>query len=304
MSKKLTLAAKEYLAYLAIEKGASPNTTESYHRDLEGYLAYLSDKNVVYPEQVEYVVVESYLAHLSARGLASSSVGRAAAAIKGFHKFMVTEGITSHHPTADLPIPKKPEKLPDVISIDEAFKLLEQPFEVSPVGRRDSAILEVLYGCGLRASELCDLDLADVYFTDEFLRVRGKGSKERIVPLLGSCAQALRDYLDMGRSQLYSKKYGLASQDKSAVFLNTRGGRITRQAVHALVARYGEKVGIKDLHPHTLRHSFATHLLAGGADLRVLQEMLGHADISTTQIYTHVDRSFVREEYLHAHPRA
>lgn len=304
MTKKLTVAAKEYLASLAIERGASPNTVESYERDLEGYLAYLSDKGVTTPDKVERILVESYLAFLDARGLASSSVGRAAAAIKGFHKFMVTENITDHHPTSDLPIPKKPERLPDVISIEEACALLDQPFEASAVGRRDAAILETLYGCGLRASELCDLDLADLYREDEFIRVRGKGSKERIVPLVGSAARALDGYLEWGRSLLHTAKGGLASQDPSAVFLNQRGGRITRQAVYALVASYGEKVGIKGLHPHTLRHSFATHLLAGGADLRVLQDMLGHSDISTTQIYTHVDRSYVREEYLHAHPRA
>ena len=168
--------------------------------------------------------------------------------------------------------------------------------------RRRAPELEVLYGCGLRVSELCGLDLRDLYLDDEFMRVFGKGSKERVVPIVGSARSALAAYLAGPRAELAA--HDRVRRGSAAVFLNKNGGRISRQSVHATCERYGRLVGIEGLHPHTLRHSFATHLLAGGADLRVLQEILGHADISTTQIYTHLDRSQLQEVYLAAHPRA
>jgi integrase/recombinase XerD len=200
-----------------------------------------------------------------------------------------------------MPLPKVPEHLPDVVSIDQVDVLLSQPFPDGALGVRDRAILETLYGCGLRVSELTGLDTGDVDLADGFVRVFGKGGKERVVPLGGMAAHALDAYLRTARSLLRpSRSIGDAG---SAVFLNARGGRLTRQSVFAIVKRYGGRVGL-ELHPHTLRHSFATHMLEGGADLRALQEMLGHADISTTQVYTHVDKRHVREEYLTTHPRA
>ena len=294
----LAQAQREYLDYLAIERGSSPNTVQSYGRDLARYLRFLEERGIVEPSEVTRQVIEDHLAALVDVGLAPASVERAVSAIKGFHRFMVSEQICEEHPTADLPLPRKAKHLPDVISHEQAAALLDQPFAQTATGQRDRTILEVLYGCGLRVSELCGLDLRDLALDEEVLRVLGKGSKERIVPVMGTAATQLRAYLDLWRGGLVGR------QPSSAVFLNARGGRISRQSVHTIVERYGRVVGIEGLHPHALRHSFATHMLEGGADLRIVQEILGHSDISTTQLYTHVDRTHVRMAYLGAHPRA
>ncbi|KXB63546.1 site-specific tyrosine recombinase [Olsenella sp. DNF00959] len=315
MAASLDRACRDYLAYLAIERGSSRNTIQSYGRDLDRYLAFLAKRGVVAPDDVTREDAEAHVRELHEMGLASSSVQRAASAMKGFHRFMVAEQICENHPTADLALPRKPERLPDVISREDAARLLDEPFRVDPrpkarqtgepdrsnvaAFRRDKAILELLYGCGLRVSELCGLDLRDVLLDEELLRVMGKGSKERVVPVLGTAARALASYLEEWRPLLAAH-----GRPGPAVFLSQRGSRITRQAVHALVERYGRMVGIEGLHPHTLRHSYATHLLEGGMDLRMVQELLGHASVSTTQLYTHVDRTHVRMAYLQAHPRA
>jgi integrase/recombinase XerD len=246
--------------------------------------------------------VTAFIAALWDRGLAPSTVERRVAAIKGLHKFLVREGITENHPTARLPLPKVPERLPEVISIDDVDRFLSQPFPDSPAGLRDRAMLETLYGCGLRVSELTGLEQTGVDLNAGYIRVFGKGGKERIVPIAGMATHALDAYLKHGRPYLRPKS-SLPGVGTSAVFVNARGGRLSRQGVFGIVKSYGARVGLK-MHPHTLRHSFATHLLEGGADLRALQEMLGHADISTTQVYTHVDRRHIREEYLTTHPRA
>lgn len=293
---------REYLAHLAVERGASPHTVAAYRRDLGEYSGFLARRAVTTPDAVTREDVTAYVADLRARGLAPSTVERRVAALKGFHKFLVREGITENHPTARVPLPKVPARLPDLISIDEADALLSQPFPDGPVGLRDRAILEVLYGSGLRASELSGLDITDIDVAAGYLRVFGKGSKERLVPIGGIALTALETYIRAGRQHLRQK--ASLSADASAVFLSVRGRRLSRQSVHSLVSAYGQRVGLESLHPHTLRHSFATHMLEGGADLRALQEMLGHADISTTQVYTHVDRRHIREEYLSTHPRA
>lgn len=294
----LAHARGEYLDYLSVERGSSPNTVEAYGRDLDRYLTFLAQDGVTTPDAVTREEVRSHIEALEDVGLAPASVERAVSAIKGFHRFMVAEQITEVHPTADLPLPAKPSRLPDVISREQAAALLDQPFPHTPAGQRDRTMLEVLYGCGLRVSELCDLDQRQVLLDEEVLRVFGKGSKERLVPIMGTAAAALADYLDEWRSGLVGRV------PTPAVFLNTHGGRISRQSVHTIVERYGRMVGITGLHPHTLRHSFATHVLEGGADLRIVQELLGHANISTTQLYTHIDRTHVRMAYLEAHPRA
>mgnify|MGYP003589608644 FL=1 len=294
----LARARGEYLDYLSVERGSSPNTVEAYGRDLDRYLTFLAQDGVTTPDAVTREEVRSHIEALEDVGLAPASVERAVSAIKGFHRFMVAEQITEVHPTADLPLPAKPSRLPDVISREQAAALLDQPFPHTPAGQRDRTMLEVLYGCGLRVSELCDLDQRQVLLDEEVLRVFGKGSKERLVPIMGTAAAALADYLDEWRSGLVGRV------PTPAVFLNTHGGRISRQSVHTIVERYGRMVGITGLHPHTLRHSFATHVLEGGADLRIVQELLGHANISTTQLYTHIDRTHVRMAYLEAHPRA
>ena len=284
---ELARAREEYLSYLAVERGCSANTVAAYGRDLARYVAWLAERGVTEPDGVSLALVEEHVAELSASGLAASSVERAA-----------SDEIARTLPTADLPLPAKPARLPDVISREDATRLLDQPFPATPAGLRDHAVLEVLYGCGLRASELCGLDERTVLLDEGVLRVFGKGSKERVVPILGAAADALERYLDRGRGALAGRR------PCPAVFLNARGGRLSRQSVHAIVEKYGRVVGIRGLHPHTLRHSFATHLLEGGADLRVVQELLGHANVATTQLYTHLDRSHIRRVYLAAHPRA
>lgn len=298
----MQLLVDEYLGHLSVERGASPNTVAAYRRDLSEYVSFLVMRDVNEPDSITRDDVTAYVQSLRVRALAPSTVERRVAALKGFHKFLVAEGLAVNHPAARVPLPKVPERLPDVISIEQADELLSQPFADGAVGLRDRAILEMLYGCGIRVSELTGLDTTDIELDEGFIRVFGKGSKERVVPISGMALHALVAYLEHGRSLLHPK--ASVGSSSSAVFLSSRGARLSRQAVHRLVKAHGARVGLSELHPHTLRHSFATHLLEGGADLRALQEMLGHADISTTQVYTHVDRRHVREEYLSTHPRA
>lgn len=286
------------MGYLAFERGSSSHTVEAYGRDLERYVKALEEKGVTEPDDVTRPLIEEHLEHLAEEGYAPSSVERALSAVKSFHRFMLQEEISSVSPAAALPLPKKAERLPDVLSVRQALALLDQPFPKTAAGQRDRAIIEVLYGCGLRVSELTGLDVGAVSLEDEVVRVIGKGSKERLVPLMGSAHKALAEYLSDWRGELVSSRSG------AAVFLNVRGGRISRQSVFAIVERAGRVVGIDGLHPHTLRHSFATHMLQGGADIRIVQELLGHSSIQTTQLYTHLDRSHLRMAYLSAHPRA
>lgn len=286
------------MGYLAFERGSSSHTVEAYGRDLERYVKALDEKGVTEPDDVTRPLIEEHLEHLAEEGYAPSSVERALSAIKSFHRFMLQEEMSSVSPAAALPLPKKAERLPDVLSVRQALALLDQPFPKTAAGQRDRAIIEVLYGCGLRVSELTGLDVGAVSLEDEVVRVIGKGSKERLVPLMGSAHKALAEYLSDWRGELVSSRSG------AAVFLNVRGGRISRQSVFAIVERAGRVVGIDGLHPHTLRHSFATHMLQGGADIRIVQELLGHSSIQTTQLYTHLDRSHLRMAYLSAHPRA
>lgn len=294
----LAQAREDYLGYLAIERGSSSHTVEAYGRDLRRYVAWLAEQGVEDPDAVTSDLIVAYLRSLEDAGLAAPSVERALSAIKGFHRFMLRDQIAEKHPAASLPLPKKRERLPEVLSVQQALALLDQPFPETAAGQRDRAILEVLYGCGLRVSELCGLDTSCVMLDEELIRVFGKGAKERVVPIMGTAKEALSSYLSSWRAELVSARSG------SAVFLNQRGGRLTRQSVFSIVERAGRLIGVKGLHPHVLRHSFATHMLQGGADIRTVQEILGHASITTTQIYTHVDRSHLRMTYLEAHPRA
>ncbi|MGI6106288.1 MAG: site-specific tyrosine recombinase XerD [Raoultibacter sp.] len=290
---------REYLAFLSVERGSSPLTISAYRRDLQDYEHYLARNSISEIDAITRDTIISYEEDLIKRSYAASSIERHVSVLKGFHKFLVREGYSKKNPTDSVSLPKVPLALPDVLSIEQMDQLLAQPFTDDARGLRDRAILEVLYGCGLRVSELVSLDVGNVVFAEQYMRVRGKGSKERIVPIAGEALSVLTRYLEEGRPNLQSRQ-----KPNSAVFLNARGGRLTRQSVHSIVARAGLYIKIEDLHPHTLRHSFATHLLEGGADLRVIQEILGHSDISTTQIYTHVNRSHIRAEYLRAHPRA
>ncbi|MGN0038966.1 MAG: site-specific tyrosine recombinase XerD [Coriobacteriales bacterium] len=295
---------EDFLVYLAVERGFSHATTEAYRRDLTDYLDYLHrDCGLGALDEVQRPMVTGYLADLERRGYAASSANRHMAAAKSFHRFCVREGLTQADPVSSVPLPKRPQRLPETLSVVQVGRLLDQEFPQTPAGMRDHAMLELLYGCGLRVSELTGLDIASLLLEDGLLRVRGKGGKERVVPLMGCALTSLEDYLERARPQLRCAN-AARPQDPAAVFLNARGGRITRRSVMTLVERYGRNIGLEGLHPHLLRHSFATHMLQGGADLRMLQEMLGHSDISTTQVYTHVDRTHIRAEYLAAHPRA
>ncbi len=289
---------KEYLAYLRIERGSSPRTIEAYERDLGAYKKYLDEQGIDSLESISRDTMVGFESRLFEQGYAASSVKRCVSAIKGFHRFCTREGRSQKNPAQALPLPKLAERLPDVLNIDQVSHMLDALDDQSPRGLRDRAIMEVLYGCGLRVSEVCGLDLEGLFLDEGMLRVEGKGSKERLSPIGGAALEALNRYLEEGRPEL--RKAG----SPPAVFLNARGGRLSRQSVHTMVAQAGLSIGVKNLHPHTLRHSFATHMLEGGADLRVIQEILGHSDISTTQIYTHIDRSHMQEEYLAAHPRA
>jgi integrase/recombinase XerD len=298
-------ALDEFLAFLAIEKGSSPLTIEAYGRDIRRYVIWLGEQGVRTLDGIGRELITGYLVELQSHTPppAPASMKRLVSSLRTFHRFCLREGLATSDPTATLHLPKTPATLPEVLSVDQVTRLLDQRFAPTPTGVRDKALLEVFYGCGLRVSEAVGLERSALLFEEGFVRVTGKGNKERIVPLGGSALRALRAYLDKARELLHPRRVS-APPDGTAVFLNTRGRRITRQGVFGIVARYGERVDIRGLHPHVLRHSFATHLLQGGADLRAIQEMLGHADIATTQIYTHVDRSHIKAEYFNAHPRA
>ena len=290
---------REYLAYLSVEKGSSTLTIEAYRNDMYDFLAFLIEQGITHVDDVTRATIIDYEADLAARTYADSSIERHISMLKGFFRFCVRENYLKHDPLSTISLPKTNATLPDVLSIDQINMLLSFSYEDSPKGLRDQAIMEVLYGCGLRVSELCGLTLFDCLLDEGFIRVLGKGNKERIVPISGAALQALSTYLSCARTQLTRPH-----QPCDAVFLNVRGTALSRQSVHALVAHRGMLIHVQNLHPHTLRHSFASHLLEGGADLRSIQEMMGHADIATTQIYTHIDRTHIKEEYISAHPRA
>lgn len=291
---------EEYFAYLAIERGASPLTIDAYGKDLALYQDFLETRGKTELETIERDDIVAFQKEQLEQGFAISTIERRLSAIKGLHRFALREGYADADPAQAIPLPKKPERLPDVLSIDQVTTMLDSIDTSTLTGKRDATMLEMLYGCGLRVSELVNLDRSQVLAEEGFLRVFGKGSKERMVPISGIALERLIEYLNDVRPELESPR----SPSPAALFLNARGGRLTRQSVHRIVARAGMTIGVKNLHPHTLRHSFATHLLEGGADLRSIQDMLGHADIATTQIYTHVQMSHLKEEYLAAHPRA
>ncbi len=295
----IELAIDEFLAHLRVERGSSPLTVEAYGADLADYALFLEEAGTTKVERVDRDAVIAYEADLAERGYATSSIDRHLSAVRSFHKFCVREEYAKANPAANVHLPAIPERLPDVLSIEQVNVMLERVDGTDATSLRNRAILEVLYGCGLRVSECSGLDIGNCVLAEEYLRVVGKGGKERIAPIAGCALSALSIYLETGRNE-----FAKPLKPTSAVFLNARGGRLTRQSIHSIVARAGLAIGVENLHPHTLRHSFATHMLAGGADLRVIQEILGHSDISTTQIYTHVNRMHIQEEYRSAHPRA
>ena len=286
---------KKFLAYLSVEKGLSRNTIQSYRNDLTRYLGRLKDKP---PDEIRQSDILSHLAALSSLGISPASSARNLAAIRGFHKYLLIDGLAATDPTTNLETPRGWKRLPGSLSMADVESLLNQPDPDTPLGLRDKAMMELLYATGLRVSELVGLKRGDINLERGFLIVMGKGSKERAVPLGEHAAGWIREYLDRARASL------LKGSDAGELFVSLRRRGITRQMFWERIKLYAVKAGIrKSISPHTLRHSFATHLLDNGADLRAVQAMLGHSDISTTQIYTHVSRDRLRKIHEKYHPR-
>lgn len=296
--------AEEYLSWLAAERGRSANTLAAYRRDLAAYVAFLGARGLALEEVTEAVVAD-YVGFLRAAGKAPASVARALVTVRSLHRFLVEEGLAASDPTSAVDAPRVPQGLPRALSEEEVARLLAAVTGDDPRARRDRAILEVLYGCGLRISELVGLSLGDLDLDGGFLRAFGKGAKERVVPVGRFAREALRDWLAPGgRDTLVPARWSRRS-DADAVFLNARGRRLSRQGAWGIVRSYGVRAGLADrLTPHVLRHSCATHMLDHGADIRAVQELLGHASISTTQVYTKVSTARLVAVYEAAHPRA
>jgi integrase/recombinase XerD len=271
----------------------------SYKLDLVRYLSYLESQQVTSLDKIGERDVASLLGMLHDLGLSGRSISRNFSAIKGFHRFLVAEGLSKFNPTENIDPPKRSRTLPGVLNQDEVEAILQQPNGVEPLSIRDRAILETLYATGMRVSELLGLKQSAIDFDEGVVRVFGKGSKERIVPIGRAALEWICKYLATVRPTLARKGKG-----RDALFLNARGTPLSRMTIWNIVREYSQQAGIrKEIHPHTFRHSFATHLLEGGADLRAVQEMLGHADISTTQVYTHIDREYLKEVHKTFHPR-
>lgn len=291
----------DFIHFLVVEKGLAKNTIIAYKRDLNSYIHYLNnveqlgDLNGVQRPQIVH-----FLKFLKDSGKSSKTLARHIASIRAFHHFLLREKAVDHDPTVHIESPQHERSLPNVLSMEEVETLLESPKLTGPFGYRDKAMLEMMYATGMRVSELIGLQLSDVHLTMGFVRCMGKGSKERIIPIGKTASDAIEEYLEKGRPKLKAKAY-----KEDALFLNHHGKGLTRQGFWKILKRLTAEAGIeKELTPHTLRHSFATHLLENGADLRAVQEMLGHADISTTQIYTHVTKMRLKDVYTKFHPRA
>ena len=296
---------ESFINYLKVEKGFSVNTLAAYHNDLYQLADFVEGeaaKQGLPPSWADFgrQVMLSYLLNLKERGYAATTVARKVAAAKSFFAFMVAEDKVKENPTRDVPSPKIGRSLPKPISISQVRLLLEQPARLStPEAKRDRAMLELLYASGMRVSELVSLDVGDVDIQGGYVRCFGKGRKERLIPIYEQAALAVKEYAEQVRPGL------VRGPDEKALFLNLRGDRLTRQGFWQILKAYAKSAGIEtEITPHTLRHSFATHMLNGGADLRSVQELLGHANISTTQVYTHLTSEHVRRTYERSHPRA
>ena len=300
----------DFLAYLEFERGLARNTLDAYRTDLLQFGAFIGARGRPATEVVRADVAD-FLADLATgvpadedgnggrAGCSSATVSRKTACLRSFYRHLRREELIADDPTATLTPPQKSRKLPHVLSQAEVTKLLESAREADPISLRDRALLEVMYGCGLRASEAIGLEIGDVDLRRGFVRPHGKGSKERIVPLGREASRAIERYQRSGRPELVGDRV------ERKLFVNFRGGGLTRQGLYKIIQRHAQAVGLdQKMSPHTLRHTFATHLLSGGCDLRSVQEMLGHADVATTQLYTHLSREKIKEVYFKAHPRA
>ncbi|RIP34279.1 site-specific tyrosine recombinase XerD [Staphylococcus gallinarum] len=290
---------EEYLRFIQLEKGLSINTIGAYKRDLIKYATYLEENKISHIDFVDRQIIQQCLGTLHDEGASSKSLARFVSTVRSFHQFALREKYAVKDPTVLIETPKYDKKLPDVLEIDEVIALLETPDLNKNNGYRDRTMLELLYATGMRVSELIHIELDDVNLIMGFVKVFGKGNKERIVPLGEAVIEYLTTYIESVRPQLLKRTV------TPVLFLNMHGKPLSRQAIWKMIKQNGVKANInKTLTPHTLRHSFATHLLENGADLRAVQEMLGHSDISTTQLYTHVSKSQIRKMYNEFHPRA
>ena len=292
---------KDFIHFLIVEKGLAKNTIVSYERDLKSYIKYFGNveqlKNV---NEVERIHIIHFLGHLKEQGKSSRTLARHVASIRAFHQFLLRERVSDHDPSVHIETPKLERTLPKVLNLAEVETLLDSTDTKDHYGIRDKAMLELLYATGIRVSELIGLQTGDVHLTMGFVRCIGKGNKERIIPIGKTALAALEHYVNNGRSHFISKKH-----HDNALFLNHHGKQLTRQGFWKILKKLAKGAGIeKELTPHTLRHSFATHLLENGADIRAVQEMLGHKNISTTQIYTHVTKTRLKDVYSKFHPRA
>jgi integrase/recombinase XerD len=310
VQRHLTELTLDFLASLELERGLSRNTLEAYRSDLQQLGAFLArrdrDPLRVTGADLADFVSELATGHDGKPPVAPATLQRKIACLRSFYRHLRRESLIDHDPTADLRPPRSRARLPKVLTRDEVARLLAQPRGSAPGALRDRALLETMYACGLRASEAISLELSELDLEAAILRARGKGSKERLVPIGSAAVRSLHAYLDQGRLRLVGlRDTPSGAQDEPRVFLNLRGGPLSRQGLYKIVQGHARSAGLHTrMSPHTLRHSFATHLLAGGCDLRSLQEMLGHADIGTTQIYTHLSTDRLRDVYFDAHPRA
>ena len=295
----------KYISYLEVERNVSPYTVRNYTADLcgskniKGFFTFLKEKNISSMEKVDRHILRDYMGYLMEQGVVKASIARKLSAIRSFYRYLMREGMITTNPIEKASSPKLDKRLPSFLTLDEIKRLLEAADLSDPAGQRDRALLELLYASGLRVSELAQLNLEQVDLDTNEIRVWGKGSKERVVLMGKPAAEALNTYLTQGRPKLLGKK------KNSAFFLNPDGGRLSERSIQRMLEKYAKLAGIgKRVHPHMLRHTFATHLLDGGADLRVVQELLGHTSLNTTQIYTHVTQSQARKVYLSAHPLA
>ena len=290
---------EEYLDALRVERNLSSMTCEAYKRDLNDYLTFIKSKKTKEIFEITQMHIREYIRELNKKGFASSSIARRFSSIRSYHKFLIAEKIMDQNPTLILSTPKSPKKLPSVLNEIEISKIIDSVDDSTQFGLRDKAIIEMLYSCGLRVTELCELDLSNLFLDDDLIRVYGKGKKERLLPIGGRAKLYLNNYLIHVRSSF-------DRQNKSSVvFLSRNGKPLTRSMINKTLNKWSDFSGInKSISPHVLRHSFATHLLEGGADLRFVQALLGHSDITTTQIYTHLDKEHLREVYKIHHPRS
>lgn len=292
---------KDFLHYLIVEKGLAENTIQSYRRDISAYLIFIEAKlQITDINHVTRVHIMQFLSCLKDEGKSARTIARHIASIRSFHHFLILDKIVDHDPTVHIETPHPELKLPKVLNTDEVDTLLNTPDLTTTLGLRDKAMLELMYATGMRVSELVNLNINDVHLSLGFVRCLGKGNKERIIPIGKMATEALKEYLEKARPKLINQK-----NKTDSLFMNHHGQRLSRQGFWKILKQMAVKAGIeKELTPHMLRHSFATHLLENGADLRSVQELLGHSDISTTQIYTHVTKTRLKDVYNQFHPRA